>query len=156
HEEEGYYKFLAAYVEIDEAKAFQNINWVKEYEISQYFKNIYDEIYQDAASHEQEGINVCGWQSSFTGKLLSSEELKESYQFIHKVIRETDLSEVLEIGCGAGSLLLQHIDQTRWYTAVEISPQAIEYVKERLTSQQKEKVTFKIQTALDVHEQQKY
>jgi len=156
HEKEDYYKFLAAYVEIDEAKAFQNSQWVKEHEVSHYLKTTYDEVYREAADYGHEEINACGWQSSFTGQLLSSEELKESYQFINKVISESDLSAVLEVGCGTGSLLLQHIDKAKHYTAIELSSQAISYVKEKLTKEQSEKTLFKTQAAIDIHEKQRY
>lgn len=156
HEQTGYYKSLAAYVEIAEDKLLVEDFSEKDREIADYFKDIYNKIYDDAENYQTENINVCGWQSSFTGELFSPEELKESGLFMNKIIDESDLSHVLEIGCGTGSLLFEHIHKVQRYTAVEISNQAIEYIKGRLSEEQKAKVVFKTQSAIDIHEQREY
>lgn len=153
HETEGYYKSLAAYIEVDEEKIFshgiQSAN-------SEFLKNIYDETYLHAKEYEHGIINNCGWQSSFTGQLFDIEELSESYQFIRQIISESDLSHVLEVGCGTGSLLLEYIDNASECTVVEISAKAIEYVKNRLNSKQQQKINFRHESVLNVHNHQKY
>jgi amino acid adenylation domain-containing protein len=155
-EQEGYYKFLTAYVEIDEEIAFKDDLVVKEENIANYFRNIYNEKYLHAKCYENQEINVCGWQSSFTGELFSVAELKESYHFIEKVIHEADLSNVLEIGAGTGVLLSKFIEKAEQYTVVEISDQAIDYMKSKLCQKHQRKVNFKHGTVLDIHEQQWY
>lgn len=156
HETEGYYKSLAAYVEVDEEQLFSKGIQTDNSNVSGFLKNIYDETYLHAEEYEHGVINNCGWQSSFTGELISVEELNESYQFIRSIINESDLTDVLEVGCGTGSLLLEYIDNAKECTIVEISSTALEYVKSRLSTVQLQKVTFKNASVLTIHNHQKF
>lgn len=156
HETEGYYKSLAAYIEVDEEVIFSRGIQVASQDVSNFLKNIYDEIYRHAKNYEHGFINNCGWQSSFTGQLFGVEELNESYHFIREVINQSSLSDVLEVGCGTGSLLVEYIDKAQTCTVVEISSNAINYVRGRLSEQQKQKVIFKHESVLNVHKHQKY
>ena len=156
HEIDGYYKSLAAYVEMDEKKIFsgdlENVNT----DVSCFLKNIYDTIYLQAADYEHGTINNCGWQSSFTGSVISVEELSETYQWIRNLIHESDLSDVLEVGCGTGSLLLDYIDKAEECTVMEISSEAISYVKNRLNKEQLNKIIFRNESALNINAQKKH
>ena len=156
HENEGYYKSLAAYIEIDEQKIFSNEIHSTNLEVSNFLKNIYDETYLHAEEFEHGLINNCGWQSSFTGQLFNIAELNESFRLVRKIIKESNLSNVLEVGCGTGSLLLEYIDKTEQCTVVEISSKAIDYVKRKLNSEQKKKTIFRNESILNVHDHQKY
>lgn len=156
HKTEGYYKSLAAYVEVDEEQLFSRGIQTVSSDVSVFLKNIYDETYLHAEHYENGVINNCGWQSSFTGELISIEELDESYQFIRNIIKESDLTDVLEVGCGTGSLLLEYIDKAKECTIVEISSKALEYVKSRLTSEQQQKIIFKNESVLTIHNHQKF
>lgn len=156
HEAQGYYKSLAAYIEVDEEKIFSNGVQTTNTDMSNFLKSIYDETYLHAEKYEHGAINNCGWQSSFTGQLLSIEELDESWSFVKNTINHSNLSDVLEVGCGTGSLLLGYIDRAEACTVVEISSKAIDYVKNRLNATQKQKVTFRNESVLSVHNHQKY
>lgn len=156
HETDGYYKSLAAYVEMNEALIFSNNTENYQSENADFVKNIYDEVYLHAEKYEQGIINNCGWQSSFTGQLFKAEELYESIQFIRKCIQSANLCNVLEIGCGTGSLLLEYIDNTQQCTVVEISSKAIDYVQKKLTPLQRQKILFKNESILDTDYQQQY
>ena len=156
HETEGYYKSLAAYVEIDEEQLFSKGIQTTSSDVSGFLKNIYDETYLHAENYEHGIINNCGWQSSFTGELISVEELDESCRFIREIIKDSDLTDVLEVGCGTGSLLLEYIDRAKECTVVEISSNALEYVKSRLSLRQQQKITFKNESVLTVHYHQRF
>lgn len=156
HETEGYYKSLAAYVEVDEEQIFSKGIQTASSDVSGFLKNIYDETYLHAENYEHGVMNNCGWQSSFTGELISIEELDESCQFIRAIIKESDLTDVLEVGCGTGSLLLEYIDNAKACTIVEISSKALDYVKSRLSSEQQQKVVFKNESVLTIHTHQKF
>lgn len=156
HETEGFYKSLAAYVEIDEEKIFSDEVHAIGSDTSNFLKNIYDETYLHAENYEYGVINNCGWQSSFTGKLISVEELDESYQFIRKIINESNLSNVVEVGCGTGSLLFEYIDKADRCTVIEISSTALDYVKNKLNENQKQKVTFRHESVQTIHNHQRY
>lgn len=156
HETDDYYKSLAAYIEVDEEAIFSNGIKANQDEIFNFLKNIYDETYLHAEEYEHGMMNNCGWQSSFTGQLFRIEELCESMQFIQACIQQSDLTHVLEVGCGTGSLLLEYIDKTKQCTIIEISSNAIDYVKKKLTPLQRKKVLFKNESVLDVHHHQQY
>jgi amino acid adenylation domain-containing protein len=157
HEVEDFYKSLAAYVEIDEEKVFSDEIFSVASDTVKFLKNIYDETYLRADNYESESVNNCGWQSSFTGRLISAAELDESYQFIRQVINTSDLDDVLEVGCGTGSLLFEYLDNVNKCTIIELSSKAIEYVKSKLSKAQQEKVIFKNESIQNVHQHhQKY
>lgn len=156
HETEGYYKSLAAYIEIDEDYASSLGTQAIRTNVSDFLKNIYDETYMHAEDYEHGIINNCGWQSSFTGQLMSVDELNESYQFIRSYIKAANLNEVLEVGCGTGALLLEYIDDAKLCTIVEISAKAIDYVKRKLSAEQKDKITFRNESVLTIHNHKKY
>lgn len=156
HETEGYYKSLAAYIEIDEEHVASLGIQTANSNVSDFLKNIYDETYLHAEKYEHGLINNCGWQSSFTGQLMSVEELNESYQFIRARINEANLDDVLEVGCGTGALLLEYIDKAKACTAVEISSKAIDYVKTKLSTKQQEKITFRNESVVTIHNHNKY
>jgi amino acid adenylation domain-containing protein len=156
HETETYYKSLAAYIEIDEESLFASGIHSTNNDVSHFLKNIYDETYLYAEEHEHGSINNCGWQSSFTGQLFGVEELDESYQFVRSNIKTADLTNVLEAGCGTGSLLMGYIDKAKACTIVEISSKAIDYVKQKLSPKQLQRITFKNDSILTIHDHLKY
>ncbi len=156
HEQDNYFKVLSAYIEIDEAKAFNSCSDIIEDISINPIKNIYNSIYCQASAYENELINNSGWHSTFTGQALLPQELKESYQFLESTISKSDLSAVLEIGSGAGSLLKTFIDKVGKYTVVEISEQSINYIKNQLSATQLEKITFKNQSIIDINEEKNY
>lgn len=157
HEVEDFYKSLAAYIEIDEEKVFTDEIFSMANDAVGFLKNIYDETYCCANNYENEIVNNCGWQSSFTGTLISAEELDESYRFIRKAINASDLNEVLEVGCGTGSILLEYLDKVNKCTVVELSIKAIEYIKSKLSKTQLEKVFFRNESIQKIHHgSQKY
>jgi amino acid adenylation domain-containing protein len=156
HEPQEYFKSLAAYIEIDEEKVSSQDYQGADNDTLEFLRNIYDEVYLNAKDYEYGKINNCGWQSSFTGKLFDSEELSESYNFVRNQIRESDLSNVMEVGCGTGSLLQEFIDKADNFTVVEISPRAIEYVKSILTPEQVKKVNFINDSVVNLHSGKQY
>ncbi len=156
HEQEGYYKVLSAYVEIDEEKAFNHYFPIVDDSSIQSINNIYNSVYCNAQDHENEVINTSGWKNTFTGQEFLPEELKESYQFIESVISKSDLSSVLEIGSGTGSILTTFINSAKKYTVMEISKQSINYIKSKLNSSQLEKTIFKNQSIAEVNENKQY
>lgn len=156
HEKEEYYKTLAAYIEIDEEKLFSNDISAINHKYAEFIKNIYNETYLLAEKYEQGNINNCGWQSSFTGKLFSPDELFESTQFIKNQIMQSDLSSILEVGCGTGALLLDYINHAKKCTIVEISIKAIEYISKKLTKDQQQKITYINESIVNVHSHDNY
>lgn len=156
HEPQEYFKSLAAYIEMNEEKISLDDYHNADHSALDSLKNIYDEVYLHAKDYEHGKINNCGWQSSFTGKVFETEELNESYNFVRNQLRETDLSNTLEVGCGTGSLLHEFIDQAESFTVIEISPRAIEYVESKLTPEQAKKVTFINESVVNLQVEKQY
>ena len=156
HETNEYYKTLAAYIEIDEEQLFANEIYTVNFEYTNFMKNIYDETYTSAEKHEKNLINNCGWQSSFNGELFNPNELLESISFAKKQIMLSDLSSVLEAGCGTGALLLDYIDKAEKCTIVEISIKAIDYIRKKLTQSQQNKINFKNESIINIHDNNMY
>jgi len=156
HEQNDYYKTLAAYIEIDEEVFFSHDSQIISENASFYMKKIYDETYTHAKEYENDIINTCGWQNSFTGKNFSPDELYESYTHIKKRIKESSLDHVLEIGSGTGSLLLDYLSNAQKVSAFEISKEAIQYVKEQIPAPFQHKVEFYQESLINIHHIKEY
>jgi len=156
HEHNDYYKTLAAYVEIDEESFFSHDSHIISQDSSFYMEKIYDEAYTNAKEFENKIVNTCGWQNSFTGKVFEPEELAESYLNIKRYIHNADLSDVLEVGCGTGSLLLDYLPKAQQVTLVEISHKAIDYVKSIVPKAHLAKIAFKLESIINIHEINRY
>ena len=152
HENNDYYKTLAAYVEIDEEALFAHGTQIISKDPSNYLETIYDEVYTRAKEFEHEKIKTCGWQNSFTGQTFQAEELSESYNLIRKSLQNADLTHVLEVGCGTGSLLLSYLPTAKQVTLVEISNNALDYVRSIIPKELAEKVSFKLESIINIHE----
>lgn len=156
HEHDDYYKTLAAYVEIDEESLFAHGSHIISEDSSYYMKKIYDETYTSAKEFENSSINTCGWQNSFTGETFQENELLESYINIRKYIQHADLTHVLEIGYGTGSLLLDYLAKAQQITLVEISQIAIDYVQSIVPKEYLHKITCKLESMIHIHEVNQY
>lgn len=156
HEHHDYYKTLAAYIEIDEETFFSQDTHSISHDSSLYMEKIYDEAYSHAKEFENGLINTCGWQSSFTGKTFEAPELKETYTQIQRTILNADLTHVLEVGCGTGSLLLDYLAKAQQATVAEISHTAIDYVQSIVPKAHLPKVTFKLESIINIHEINRY
>lgn len=156
HEHSDYYKTMAAYIEIDEESLFARGAHIISEDSSHYVEKIYDEVYSHAKDYEHKSVNTCGWQNSFTGNTFEAEELTESYNNIRRFINNSDLSDVLEIGCGTGFLLLDYLPQAQQVTLVEISQKAIDYVQSIIPKDHRCKVTFKLESIINLHDTNQY
>ncbi|RUR13891.1 amino acid adenylation domain-containing protein [Legionella sp. km772] len=152
HEHNDYYKTLAAYVEMDEEALFAHGNQIISEDSSSYIEAIYDEVYTHAKEFEYEELNTCGWQNSFTGQIFNSEELSESYTTIRDYIQNADLTHVMEVGCGTGGLLLSYLPQAQQVTLVEVSNNALDYVRTIIPNEFKDKVSYKLESMINIHE----
>ena len=92
------------------------------------WESIYDDTYDDIAGAVSRD-EFYGWNSSFTGRAISLEEMHEWRDTTLSRILALDPSDIFEIGCGTGLLmypLLPHIDR---YTGIDFSGKVIEKLK---------------------------
>ncbi len=95
-------------------------------------------LYKSLASSDLAGndptFNTSGWKSSFDGRHMSNEVMEEQVGETVKRIRELSPRNILEIGCGTGLLLFRLAPYCRSYVGTDFSPDALNYVQERLGS----------------------
>ena len=75
-------------------------------QVSQW-QMVFDGVYTQAANLPEETLNLSGWDSSYTGEPIPEEEMREWVDSTVARILSLKPGRVLEIGCGAGLLLLR-------------------------------------------------
>ena len=93
-------------------------------------------------------FDTSGWRSSYTGELIPAEEMREWRDHTVERIRSLAPSRVLEIGCGTGLLLFPLAPGCEHYTAVDLSPSAIERIGDSLRATGTTNVTLHVSDAL--------
>ena len=91
-----------------------------------------DLIYKQLPPQPAETSEFIGWNSSYTGLPISSEEMLEWLDDTLEPIRAARPQQVLEIGCGTGLLLSRLAPQCTRYWATDISQVALDYVGRRV------------------------
>jgi len=106
-----------------EAASGQVRRWRKVYDLSQLAK---------PAAASPVAFNLAGWNSSYTRQPLPPEDMREWVQTTVDRIGALAPTEVLEIGCGAGLLLLRLAPACQRYVALDFSPQVLRKLREHL------------------------
>jgi amino acid adenylation domain-containing protein len=92
------------------------------------WQTVFDETYRQGASQEDPTFNITGWNSSYTGLPIASEEMRSWVNETVDQIRDLQPNRVLEIGCGTGLLLLRLAPQCAQYVATDFSQVSLDYV----------------------------
>jgi len=116
-----------------DAASSQVRRWRKTYDLTQLAKT---------ASASPLAFNIAGWNSSYTRQPLAPEDMQEWVQTTVDRISTLAPSEVLEIGCGTGLLLLRLAPACKRYVAVDFAPAVLMRLREQLaqTGDLREKV----------------
>lgn len=93
-----------------------------------------DLIYKQPTQQPGETSEFIGWNSSYTGLPISSEEMHAWLDDTLEPIRAARPQHVLEIGCGTGLLLSRLAPQCPRYWATDISQVALDYVGRRVNA----------------------
>jgi amino acid adenylation domain-containing protein len=93
--------------------------------------SVWDETYRNSAPFASD-FNIVGWNSSYTGGLISAEEMHEWVDRTTERILSLQPRRVLEIACGTGLLLLRIAPHCDRYVGSDISQQALDYVERQL------------------------
>jgi len=78
---------------------------------------------------EDETFNIVGWNSSYTGRPLPSDEMREWVDATVERIRSLGARRVLELGCGTGLLLFRLAQECERYVGTDFSDSALAYVR---------------------------
>ncbi|PGU73103.1 AMP-binding protein, partial [Bacillus cereus] len=106
----------------DEAKSIE--------EWESIFNGIYEEKNKNNIINSK--FNTAGWVSSYTNQPIPDNQMKEWLENTLRRIKDLNPRSVLEIGCGTGMLLLNIAPTTDRYMGVDISNEALEYVKSQM------------------------
>ncbi|HEU4964584.1 MAG TPA: amino acid adenylation domain-containing protein [Bacilli bacterium] len=125
-------KRLVAYVvqgsdEVEEAdSAAQVAEW----------ERLFDDTYEEGlTTNEDDQFNLSGWNSSYTGEPIPTEEMRE--WLVRTVERIDGLGgeQALEIGCGTGMLLYRLAPQRSRYVGVDLSSSVLTALRSQLSKQ---------------------
>jgi amino acid adenylation domain-containing protein len=125
-------KRLVAYVVADEGalseavRGEESTKWSGEH-VSEW-RDLYEQTYVQPAG-EDPTFNITGWNSSYTGAPIPSEEMREWVEATVERIAARRPRRVLEIGCGTGLLLARLAPACEAYLGTDFSAQAIDHVR---------------------------
>jgi ubiquinone/menaquinone biosynthesis C-methylase UbiE len=105
----------------DESRRIQK--WRKTYELTQLGK---------ASPVARPDFNILGWNSTYTRRPIPDEQMREWIECTVQEILRCEPSEVLEIGCGVGLLLLRLARRCERYVGVDNAPVILKTLKEQM------------------------
>ncbi len=104
----------------------------------------WDEAYSKRAGASDAPVrfDTSGWLDSYTGTPIATEQMKEWLDQTIERILALKPRRVLEIGCGTGMILYRTLPHVEHYTAVDLSPHALETIRKELDTNERAKVTL--------------
>jgi amino acid adenylation domain-containing protein/non-ribosomal peptide synthase protein (TIGR01720 family) len=100
-----------------------------------HWQTLYEKIYSQTPTHQNQNFNIIGWNSSYTDKPIPEEEMREWVEHTVERILSLKPQRVLEIGCGTGLLLSRIAPYCTQYWGTDFSQQALRYI-EQFTKEQ--------------------
>lgn len=118
---------------------------------SEIMKEIYNQYYsmtdENIADHT---LNSIGWNSSFTGKPYTPEEMSEWRNNTIDILASLTPRRVLECACGTGMMMFKIIDDLDYYLGVDVAEEGIKYIKKHMNDRQIEKTDFYVMPAENI------
>lgn len=97
--------------------------WRKTYDLTQLAK---------PAASSPFAFNIAGWNSSYTRQPIPPEDMREWVETTFQRVSALAATEVLEIGCGTGLLLLRLARSCQRYVALDFAPSVLMRLREQL------------------------
>ncbi len=94
------------------------------------WRNVYEDIYRQGTNSDELDFNTTGWQSSYTGRPIPSEEMHEWLDRTVERILAFEPRDVLELGCGTGMILARVAPHCNRYVGLDIAPAALDHIRE--------------------------
>jgi SAM-dependent methyltransferase len=116
-------KHLDNFMKRGEARELALKRWQKSFDLTHFTKH---------AVSKPVGLNIQGWNSSYTGEELPEADMREWVQVTVSKILEFAPKSVYEIGCGTGMLLLRVAPVCQRYVGVDFSPATLDRVRAQL------------------------
>src|SRR5271165_5438491 len=92
----------------------------------------FDEAYRRGGGVEEATFNITGWDSSYTGEPIPSDEMRVWVESTVERIKSLRPKRLWEIGCGTGLLLFRLSPGTERYYGTDISRTALGFVEQQL------------------------
>ena len=129
-------KRLIAYFSLDRQHLQQVILHLQTQQV-QHWQTLYNQTYQSTDRHQSSAINdqpfnITGWNSSYTGEPIPSEQMHEWVSDRVQQILVLKPQRVLEIGCGTGLLLFQIAPYCQEYVGTDFSTVSLESIQHQL------------------------
>ncbi len=91
-----------------------------------------DETYSQSSVVQDPTFNLAGWNSSYTGKPIPEEEMRQWVEQTVERILSLQPNHVLELGCGTGMLLFRIAPHCTQYWGMDFSQEVLRYLQEQL------------------------
>ncbi|WP_193200856.1 non-ribosomal peptide synthetase, partial [Nostoc sp. MG11] len=124
-------KRLVAYVVSEQKNQSQATNPLQSSHIEQW-QQMYHNLYSSEVEIEESSYNTVGWESSYTGKQIPQEQMRQWADSTVEQILKWQPGHVLEIGCGTGMLLFQIAPHCLSYCGTDFSAPALGYVEQQI------------------------
>jgi len=113
---------------------------------------VYDNAYANSQKEELEDptFNITSWESSYTGELIPSEQMRVWVDQTVERISAHDPKEILDIGCGMGLMLFRLAPSCKRYVGVDFSQVALDYVKRQVKARSIDQVELHHRMADDL------
>ncbi|MEY4581578.1 MAG: hypothetical protein RL701_6281, partial [Pseudomonadota bacterium] len=111
------------------------------------WESLWDETYRQAHGEFDPRFNSAGWIDSYTRQPIADVAMREWLDLTERSILALKPRRMLEIGCGTGMVLYRVLPHVEHYTAVDLSPHALETIRRELRQNELSQVTLLQQPA---------
>jgi len=91
---------------------------------------LFEDIYGQTSAHQDLTFNIAGWNSSYTGLPIPTEEMCEWVDYTVERLLALQPNRVLEIGCGMGLLLSRVAPHCSKYWGTDFSSEALQHLQQ--------------------------
>jgi amino acid adenylation domain-containing protein len=143
---------LVAYVR--PARQWLNDVWRRQFQDDlDQWQHVFDDEYRTGeAKVTEDDLNLSGWESSYTGENIAESDMQEWIEGTINLIHNLKPKRLLEIGCGTGLLLFRYAPFCEAVEALDLSPAALEYVRQGVAKRGWDHVHLRRGDALSIAE----
>jgi len=101
------------------------------------WRSLFEQTHRLAPPVLDPSFNITGWVSTFTGKPIPADEMREWTDGAVRRIRNLQPRNVLEIGCGTGLLLLRVAEHCERYVGSDLLESSLQNIRNELSRRPK-------------------
>jgi amino acid adenylation domain-containing protein len=131
HEDDRGEKLLTGYVVPHRLGDDDQSGFWSDEQVGQW-QQVFESVYSQVTDLPDGSLNLSGWVSSYTGEHIPEEEMRVWVETTVENILSLKPGRVLEIGCGAGLLLLRLAPHCDKYWGTDFAPGSLQYLQQQL------------------------